>query len=86
MAEADQVTREAVNLVEAGATPAGHTTTVPVAQARRLVSKTGRLGSSPGTGAIEDYCPACGETRELAKVKGCVRCLRCGFKQDCNGW
>lgn len=26
-------------------------TPMPVAQARRLVSKTGRLGSSPGTGA-----------------------------------
>jgi DNA-directed RNA polymerase subunit RPC12/RpoP len=31
-------------------------------------------------------CPNCGETRELAKVKGCIRCLRCGFKFDCNGW
>lgn len=88
VAEADPVTRVPVEHVEAGATPVGHTTTAstPVAQARRLVSKTGRLGSSPGTGAIEDWCPACGETRELAKVKGCIRCLSCGFKQDCNGW
>jgi len=31
-------------------------------------------------------CPHCGESRELAKVKGCIRCLRCGFKFDCNGW
>jgi hypothetical protein len=31
-------------------------------------------------------CPRCGESRELAKVKGCIRCLSCGFKFDCNGW
>jgi hypothetical protein len=34
----------------------------------------------------ETTCPRCGESRELAKVKGCVRCLQCGFKFDCNGW
>lgn len=31
-------------------------------------------------------CPHCGESRELAKVKGCIKCLTCGFKFDCNGW
>ena len=31
-------------------------------------------------------CPRCGESQQLAKVKGCVKCLRCGFKFDCNGW
>ncbi len=31
-------------------------------------------------------CPQCGESKDLAKVKGCIRCLRCGFKFDCNGW
>lgn len=31
-------------------------------------------------------CPNCAETEQLAKVKGCIRCLRCGFKFDCNGW
>jgi transposase len=31
-------------------------------------------------------CPRCGESRELAKVKGCLKCLSCGFKFDCNGW
>jgi hypothetical protein len=31
-------------------------------------------------------CPRCGESQELAKVKGCVKCLKCGFKFDCNGW
>lgn len=31
-------------------------------------------------------CPRCNESRDLAKVKGCVKCLSCGFKFDCNGW
>ena len=31
-------------------------------------------------------CPRCGESHELAKVKGCIKCLACGFKFDCNGW
>jgi ribosomal protein S27AE len=31
-------------------------------------------------------CPRCGESHELAKVKGCLKCLKCGFKFDCNGW
>ena len=31
-------------------------------------------------------CPRCGESQDLAKVKGCVKCLKCGFKFDCNGW
>ena len=31
-------------------------------------------------------CPHCGESHELAKVKGCIKCLKCGFKFDCNGW
>jgi ribosomal protein S27AE len=31
-------------------------------------------------------CPRCGESQELAKVKGCIKCLTCGFKFDCNGW
>lgn len=33
-----------------------------------------------------DICPRCGESTLLAKVKGCVVCLVCHFKQDCNGW
>lgn len=36
--------------------------------------------------ADETTCPRCGESRDLAKVKGCVKCLSCGFKFDCNGW
>jgi ribosomal protein S27AE len=32
-----------------------------------------------------DQCPNCGESRELAKIKGCIRCLRCGWKEDCSG-
>ena len=31
-------------------------------------------------------CPQCGESHDLAKVKGCIKCLKCGFKFDCNGW
>ncbi len=39
------------------------------------------------SGEVEPtVCPRCGESQELAKVKGCIRCLRCGFKFDCNGW
>jgi ribosomal protein S27AE len=34
----------------------------------------------------ETTCPRCGESHELAKVKGCIKCLKCGFKFDCNGW
>ena len=36
--------------------------------------------------AEDTTCPRCGESRDLAKVKGCVKCLKCGFKFDCNGW
>jgi ribosomal protein S27AE len=31
-------------------------------------------------------CPRCGESHDLAKIKGCIKCLKCGFKFDCNGW
>ena len=31
-------------------------------------------------------CPRCGESQQLAKVKGCIKCLKCHFKFDCNGW
>jgi hypothetical protein len=34
----------------------------------------------------ETTCPQCGESHDLAKVKGCIKCLKCGFKFDCNGW
>lgn len=34
----------------------------------------------------QDICPACGESEQLAKIKGCIRCLKCGFKEDCNGF
>lgn len=37
------------------------------------------------SGKSQDWCDACGETRELAKVKGCLKCLRCGHKADCHG-
>jgi ribosomal protein S27AE len=34
----------------------------------------------------DTVCPRCGESQDLAKVKGCIKCLKCGFKFDCNGW
>lgn len=36
--------------------------------------------------ADDTTCPRCGESHDLAKVKGCIKCLKCGFKFDCNGW
>lgn len=33
----------------------------------------------------EDFCENCYETEQIAKIKGCIRCLRCGFKGDCSG-
>jgi ribosomal protein S27AE len=43
--------------------------------------------NDPGDADAEDTtCPRCGESQQLAKVKGCIKCLRCGFKFDCNGW
>jgi predicted Zn-ribbon and HTH transcriptional regulator len=30
-------------------------------------------------------CPNCG-SENLAKIKGCIRCLDCHFKEDCYGW
>ncbi len=30
-------------------------------------------------------CDRCG-SEDLVKVKGCVRCEKCGYKNDCNGW
>ncbi len=39
-----------------------------------------------GVDADDTTCPRCGESHELAKVKGCIKCLKCGFKFDCNGW
>ncbi len=56
----------------------------------------GSVGTTPdsiGTGGQagpqdtdETTCPRCGESHDLAKVKGCIKCLKCGFKFDCNGW
>lgn len=34
----------------------------------------------------ETVCPVCGESKELAKVKGCIRCLKCHYKFDCEGF
>lgn len=40
----------------------------------------------PPTDLDDTTCPRCGESHDLAKVKGCIKCLKCGFKFDCNGW
>jgi ribosomal protein S27AE len=40
----------------------------------------------PSAERDDTTCPRCGESQQLAKVKGCVKCLKCGFKFDCNGW
>jgi len=42
--------------------------------------------SKPAPVHDRDVCPRCGESSELAQIKGCLRCLKCGFKWDCNGW
>ena len=42
--------------------------------------------SPSGLDAEDTTCPRCGESHDLAKVKGCIKCLKCGFKFDCNGW
>lgn len=50
--------------------------------------RTGTVDDSARRSIDEDdtVCPRCSESQELAKVKGCVKCLKCGFKFDCNGW
>jgi len=40
----------------------------------------------PHADTDETTCPRCDESHDLAKVKGCIKCLKCGFKFDCNGW
>ena len=50
----------------------------------RAVEDTKKRPDQPDADATT--CPQCGESHELAKVKGCIKCLKCGFKFDCNGW
>jgi len=52
---------------------------------------TGHPPAQPAPRAVEsqlavDVCPHCSESVNLALIKGCLRCMRCGFKWDCNGW
>jgi ribosomal protein S27AE len=49
-------------------------------------SSTPPLFASPEAEFDDTTCPRCGESHDLAKVKGCIKCLKCGFKFDCNGW
>jgi ribosomal protein S27AE len=50
----------------------------------RSVEDRGKRSEHPDVDATT--CPRCGESNDLAKVKGCIKCLKCGFKFDCNGW
>ena len=54
-------------------------------QERRTGTKS-RNPETPNPELDETTCPRCNESRDLAKVKGCIKCLKCGFKFDCNGW
>jgi hypothetical protein len=45
-----------------------------------------KAAPAPADPSDATTCPQCGESHDLAKVKGCIKCLRCGFKFDCNGW
>ena len=49
-------------------------------------ANTGTPTPAPGVESDETTRPRCGESSDLAKVKGCIKCLKCGFKFDCNGW
>lgn len=37
------------------------------------------------TAPPKPICDRCG-SEDLVKRKGCIVCLKCGFKHDCNGW
>ena len=45
-----------------------------------------RTSTASDLDAEDTTCPRCAESHDLAKVKGCIKCLKCGFKFDCNGW
>jgi transposase len=51
-----------------------------------LADETAKPVSVPAPSDDVTTCPRCGESHDLAKVKGCIKCLKCGFKFDCNGW
>ncbi|MGE3179843.1 MAG: hypothetical protein AB7O32_20385 [Vicinamibacterales bacterium] len=51
-----------------------------------LPSRLAAAGQAGAPDAEATACPRCGESHDLAKVKGCIKCLSCGFKFDCNGW
>ena len=49
-------------------------------------AKTTKIMKSTTEMKDDTTCPRCNESQQLAKVKGCIKCLHCGFKFDCNGW
>lgn len=53
----------------------------------KVPGRTANAEVSPELVDVEETtCPRCGESQQLAKVKGCIKCLTCGYKFDCNGW
>ncbi len=63
--------------------------TIPMAQAQApqaTSAGTRRPAAAADSQLAADICPRCSESMNLALIKGCLRCMRCGFKWDCNGW
>ena len=58
----------------------------PPASPASSTSSESKRPDTADAGSDETACPRCGESQQLAKVKGCIKCLQCGFKFDCNGW
>lgn len=52
----------------------------------RVPSPTSAPTAASESQLAADICPRCSESVDLALIKGCLRCMRCGFKWDCNGW
>jgi hypothetical protein len=71
----------------------GHTLTVTIdknpdgpAKANLSVDPTRNPAAQRDSQLAIDVCPHCSESVNLALIKGCLRCMKCGFKWDCNGW
>jgi len=58
----------------------------PAATPTPTPSSATKPDPAAGVDTEDTTCPRCSESHDLAKVKGCIKCLKCGFKFDCNGW
>lgn len=56
-------------------------TTEELQEAVRVLDREGK----PKDVVLPMQCPNC-YSPNIAKIKGCIRCLKCGFKEDCYGW